>query len=121
MDPARAVLSWLQAGGEVAVDDLRIATGDAIAEATGTLRLSPQGLLSGELVVRVTGLDQLPALAEQLRPGSRDQVDRIVRMAGALMRAAPGNANAREVPITIREGVARIGLIPLGTIPALPF
>jgi hypothetical protein len=103
------------------VDRLGIATADASAQASGTLRLSAQGLVSGELVVRVTGLDQLPGLAEQLRPGSRDQVNRIVRMAGALMRAAPDDANAREIPVTIRDGVARIGLIPLGTIPALRF
>lgn len=120
-DPARAVRSWLAAGGEVAIDRLLIATGEASAQAAGSVRFSPQGLLSGELTVRVTGLDRLPALAEQLRPGSQDQVNRIVRMAGALMRAAPDDANAREIPVTIRDGVARIGLIPLGAIPAFRF
>ena len=93
--------------------------GDATAGVTGRLRATAEGVLSGELNVRIVGLDQIPAIAERLGLGSKDRLTRIVGMAGAITRAVPDNPLARDVPVTIRNGVARVGLIPLGTIPPL--
>ena len=50
---------------------------------------------------------------------SRDRLQNIIGMAGAVIRPAADNPAARDVPVTIRDGVARIGFIPLGTIPRL--
>jgi hypothetical protein len=118
-NPGRTLANWLADGGEVQVDRLALTMGDATAGATGRLRASAEGVLSGELNVRIVGLDQIPALAERLGLGSKDRLTRIVGMASAITRAVPDDPRARDVPVTIRNGVARVGLIPLGTIPRL--
>jgi hypothetical protein len=118
-DPGRTVTAWLADGGEVRVDRLTVAMGDAAAGATGRLAVSADGLLSGELTLRLRGLDQIPALAEQLGLGSRDNLARMIGLAGAIMRPVPDDPGARELPLQIRDGVARIGLIPVGRIPRL--
>ena len=66
-----------------------------------------------------SGWRRFPALAERLGLGSRNRLQNIIGMAGAVMRPAADNPAARDVPVTIRDGVARIGFIPLGTIPRL--
>ncbi len=70
--------------------------------------------------MRIVGLDADPG-ARRDGSGSarRTGSTRIVGMAGAITRAVPDDPRARDVPVTIRNGVARVGLIPLGTIPPL--
>jgi hypothetical protein len=118
-DPGRTLAAWLADGGELQVDRLTVAMGEAAAGATGRLLISPDGLLSGDITMRIVGMEHIPALAERLGLGSRDRLQNIIGMAGAVMRPAPDDPRARDVPVTIRDGVARIGFIPLGTIPRL--
>jgi hypothetical protein len=118
-DPGRTLAEWLADGAQLQVDRLTVAMGEATAGATGRLLISPDGLISGDVTMRIVGLDAIPALAERLGLGSRDRLQNIIGMAGAIMRPAPDNPAARDVPVTIRDGVARIGFIPLGTIPRL--
>lgn len=118
-DPGRTLAAWLADGAQLQVDRLTVAMGETTAGATGRLLISPDGLLSGDITMRIVGLDAIPALAERLGLGSRDRLQNIIGMAGAIMRPAPDNPAARDLPVTIRDGVARIGFIPLGTIPRL--
>ena len=118
-DPGRTLAAWLADGGELEVDRLTVAMGDTTAGATGRLTVSPDGLLSGDVTLRIVGLEAIPALAERLGLGSRDRLQNMIGMAGAMMRPAADNPAARDVPVTIRDGVARIGFIPIGTIPRL--
>ena len=117
--PKHAVEEWLAAGGELQVDRFGIVTGETSAEATGRLRVSGEGLVSGELNVRIVGLDQIPAIAARLGLGSKDRLARVVGMASIITRAVPGNPAARDLPVAIRDGVAWVGPIPVGTIPPL--
>jgi hypothetical protein len=94
----------LQAGGgQVEIVQSRIQQDDVIAVATGTLGLSPQGRLDGELQMTVAGLEKIiPALGiekmleegvpqaalDRLAPGVRTQD--VTNLLGALDRAIPG-------------------------------
>lgn len=120
-DPGRTLAAWLAGGGALQVDRLTVVMGEVAAGATGRILIAPDGLLSGDVTLRVVGIEHIPALAERLGLGSRDRLQNIIGMAGAVMSPAPDNPAARDVPVTIRDGVARIGFVPLGTIPRLKF
>jgi hypothetical protein len=91
------------AGGHVEIVQSRIAQGDLVAVAAGTLGLSAQGLLDGELQMTVAGLEKvIPALGiekmleegvpqatlDRVAPGVRTQD--VNNLFGALDRAIPG-------------------------------
>ena len=94
----------LQAGGgQVEIVQSRIQQADLIAVATGSLGLSPQGRLDGELQMTVTGIEKIiPALGiekmledgvpqatlDRLAPGVKTQD--VTNLLGALDRAIPG-------------------------------
>ncbi len=102
------------AGGRVEIVQSRIAQGDVIAVAAGTLGLSAEGRLDGELQMTVAGLEKvIPALGiekmldegvpqatlDRVAPGVKTQD--VNNLLGALDRAIPGlgkvvkqNANA---------------------------
>lgn len=102
------------AGGHVEIVQSRIQQGEMIAVAAGTLGLSPNGRLDGELQMTVTGLERvIPALGiekmleegvpqatlDRVAPGVKSQD--LNNLFGALDRAVPGlgkvikqNANA---------------------------
>jgi hypothetical protein len=89
--------------------------GDGFAlRATGTLSLDEKRRLQGELPLTVTGADRLPALLAPLFPeGSNASV----ALAGAIMAfGRPAELDGKEavtVPLAFRDGVARVGLIPI--------
>jgi hypothetical protein len=102
------------ANGHVEIVQSRIAQGDLVAVAAGTLGLSPQGRLDGELQMTVAGIEKvIPALGiekmldegvpqatlDRVAPGVKTQD--VNNLLGALDRAIPGlgkvvkqNANA---------------------------
>ncbi|MAA99564.1 MAG: hypothetical protein CMN87_10100 [Stappia sp.] len=90
-------------------------TGEGFAlRASGTLSLDEKRRLQGELPLTVTGADRLPALLAPLFPeGSNASV----ALAGAIMAfgrpAELDGEQAVTVPLAFRDGVARVGLIPI--------
>ncbi|MDP3078779.1 DUF2125 domain-containing protein [Bradyrhizobium sp.] len=91
------------AGGRVEIVQSRIAQGELIAVATGTLGLSASGRLDGELQMTVAGIEKvIPALGiekmleegvpqatlDRVAPGVRSQD--VSNLLGALDRAIPG-------------------------------
>ncbi|MBB5045277.1 hypothetical protein HNR60_000006 [Rhodopseudomonas rhenobacensis] len=136
----RAVLSGLQdfspkpwpqrfrelqaAGGKVEISRARIQQGELVAVATGTLGLSPNGRLDGELQMTVAGIDKVvPALGidkmleqgvpqatlDRVAPGVRAKD--VNSVLGALDRAIPGLGKA--VRQNANAGVA-VGINALG-------
>ncbi|HEY4747283.1 MAG TPA: DUF2125 domain-containing protein, partial [Steroidobacteraceae bacterium] len=92
-----------QAGGRVEIVQSRIAQGDVVAIAAGTLGLSAQGRLDGELQMTVAGIEKvIPALGiekmleegvpqatlDRVAPGVKSQD--VNNLFGALDRAIPG-------------------------------
>jgi hypothetical protein len=91
------------AGGKAEIVQSRIQQGDLIAVATGSLGLSPQGRLDGELQMTVAGIERvIPALGiekmldegvpqatlDRVAPGVKTQD--VNNLFGALDRALPG-------------------------------
>jgi hypothetical protein len=122
LDPAKALQAWIAKGGALKVERLAFSTGAVSASATGTLVMAPTGLLSGRLVVRITGLEQLPDIAEELKPGSRDRVARIIGGIGAFTKPVNDGSGAREIDLLVADGAIFAGMFPLPfVIPAVRF
>jgi hypothetical protein len=113
------------AGGHVEIVQSRIAQGDVIAVAAGTLGLSAEGRLDGELQMTVAGLEKvIPALGiekmldegvpqatlDRVAPGVKTQD--VNNLLGALDRAIPGLG--KVVKQNANVGVAA-GINALGT------
>jgi hypothetical protein len=120
-NPWRAVTAWLSHGGTIDVTRIGLSLGDASIEASGTLELSPDGVVSGKLDLRLTDLKKLPAMIDKIRPGSRDKVAQLIGAAGMVTKPVEGDQTARDAPLVIRDGVVSVGVIPVGTIPPLKF
>jgi len=117
-DPMQAVRAWVAGGGAMDLTRLTLFLGSASVSASGPLTLSSSGLLSGTLTVRVVGIDQLPDIAEGIRPGTHDHVAQLVTAISAFTRPVKTEeGEARETILNIRDGAVRVGIIPVGRIP----
>ncbi len=145
--PWSARLRELQAaGGRIQIVRARLQQGDSIAVAEGELGLSLSGRLDGQLQLTVANLEKLlPALGlDKAMPPAVDA--RMSSAFGALDRLAPGLGNiARQnagpalavglaflgrpaelegrkavvIPLRFTDGLATLGPIQLGVVPAL--
>jgi hypothetical protein len=112
------------AGGHVEIVQSRIQQGDLIAVAAGTLGLSVQGNLDGELQMTVAGLDRVitalgidkmldqgvpQAALDRVAPGVKTQD--VSNLLGALDRAIPGLGKAvkQGANIGVAAGVNALG------------
>jgi len=112
------------AGGHVEIVQSRIQQGDLIAVAAGTLGLSAQGNLDGELQMTVAGLDKVivalgidkmldegvpQAALDRVAPGVKTQD--VSNLLGALDRAIPGLGKAvkQGANIGVAAGVNALG------------
>jgi hypothetical protein len=112
------------AGGNVEIVQSRIQQGDLVAVATGTLGLTAQGCLDGELQMTVAGLEKvIPALGlekmldEGVPQGTLDRVAPGVKtqdvnnLFGALDRAIPGLGKVvkQNVNVGVAAGINALG------------
>ncbi|MDQ8730573.1 DUF2125 domain-containing protein [Bradyrhizobium sp. LHD-71] len=110
--------------GRIEILQSRLQQGAMVAVATGSLGITPQGMLDGELQMVVAGLEKIvPALGldrileqgvpqetlDRLAPGLKaEQVDKAM---GALDRLIPGLGNVvrQRAPAALGAGVAMLG------------
>jgi hypothetical protein len=112
------------AGGHAEIVQSRIQQGDLIAVASGTLGLTPEGRLDGELEMTVAGIEKvIPALGlekmlddgvpqstlDRVAPGVKTQDVR--NLLGALDRAIPGLGQAvkQNVSVAATAGINSLG------------
>jgi hypothetical protein len=112
------------AGGRVEIAQSRIARGDLIAVAAGTLGLSAGGRIDGELQMTVAGLEQvIPALGidkmleqgvpqatlDRVAPGVKTQD--VSNLLGALDKAIPGFGKAlrQNANVGVAAGINSLG------------
>jgi hypothetical protein len=112
------------AGGHVEIVQSRIAQGDVVAVAAGTLGLTAQGRLDGELQMTVAGIEKvIPALGiekmldegvpqatlDRLAPGVKTQD--LNNLFGALDRAIPGLGKAvkQNANVGVAAGINALG------------
>jgi len=145
--PLPALLrEWQGRGGRFEIQSARIAQGEALATATGTLGLTQAGRLDGALQLNAVGLEKLlPAIAQQ--KGVTLSLDRAAAPAlNALDRAVPGlgarlapqtqnlatgllaflgkpveveGKRGVSVPVRFSDGNTTLGPIPVGQVPAV--
>jgi hypothetical protein len=136
---------WQARGGRFELQSSRIAQGEALATATGTLGLTQAGRLDGTLRLNVVGLEKLlPTIAQQ--KGVALSLDRAAPALNALDRAVPGlgarlapqtqnlavgllgllgqpvdveGKHGVSVPVRFTDGAGSFGPIPLGQVPAV--
>jgi hypothetical protein len=135
---------WQAAGGRLDIQDARLAQGDTLAKANGTLALTERGGLDGDLKVAATGIERfLPAIGAE--PGSSLNLSRVAPALNAIDRAVPGLAQrvpppkqqslqagllallgqpveiegkrGVAVPVRFNDGAVTLGPIPLGRVP----
>jgi len=135
---------WQAAGGRLEIQNARLAQGEALATASGTLALSQRGRLDGALRLNAAGLEKLlPALTGE-RKGAPLGLDRAAPALNAIDRAVPGlgarlapqaqnlaagllgllgqpveveGRRGVAVPLRFTDGAASFGPIPLGQVP----
>ena len=113
-DPKRAIRAWAKAGGKLHVGRLTITAGSfSLTTTNGDLSLDQDGLISGRLLLAITGLDGLPDLAEQVKTGSRDKVAKMVSFVSAIAKPAEGAGDTRQVPVSINKGIVSVGFMPI--------
>ena len=118
IDPKQSIRAWAEGGGKLRVDRLQFTAGSFTAAAAGDLSLDRQGLLSGKLTLSLTGLAGLPDLAEQIRPGSRKQVEQVVSAVTG-MTLPTGTGDTHQIPLLITKGLVSVMFIPVAVIPAV--
>jgi hypothetical protein len=112
------------AGGRVEIVQSRVAQGDLVAVAAGTLSLSARGRLDGELQMTVAGIEKVipalgiekmldegvpPATLDRVAPGVKTQD--INNLLGALDRAIPGFGKAvkQNANVGVAAGINSLG------------
>jgi hypothetical protein len=112
------------AGGHVEIVQSRIAQGDLIAVAAGTLGLNAGGRIDGELQMTVAGIEKIiPALGidkmledgvpqatlDRVAPGVKTQD--VNNLMGALNRAVPGLGNVvrQNANVGVAAGISALG------------
>jgi hypothetical protein len=113
---------WFATGGKLVVDEAVVVVGGVVLSATGTLEVSPAGLISGDLKVSLAGIDRIADLMETLRPGSRDQAAQVADVLSALARPVEtenGPTQRLTSKMSIRDGVVILGFIPLFRLPSV--
>lgn len=102
---------------DAALTRMAIAWPGVRVDATGDVRLDPQGLASGALLVRVTGWQQIVGALRAAGAIPQDQVA-FVTLALQGLRTAEDD-NTIEAPLSIDAGVVRLGPLTLGVLPPL--
>ena len=85
-DPARILGRWLDAGGDFQIDFLTVTSGDVLAEITGPMSLGRNGSLTGRVMVRYVGQEDLPTLVAAIFPWYADDAETIAEAIRALSR-----------------------------------
>jgi hypothetical protein len=130
-------------GGRITISHARIAQGESVAIATGSLSLNDQGRLEGELLVTVAGIEHVIATFGLDKVRTQSEMGRI---AGALDRISPGlgnlardragstlaaaigllgsrtqleGKNAVVLPLRFKDGAMTLGAFPVGHVAPL--
>jgi len=106
------------AGAAIHVDSLMLESGSVRIAASGTLKISGTGTLSGDLPMKVAGINDLAQTLQPLFPAGSPMPSAL--QGAVLAFGTPIEEGERvEVPIRIDSGIARIGLVPIGAVPQL--
>lgn len=84
---------------------------------SGQVDVGTEGLLSGSLKVKIKGMAEISRVIAVFAPELADQIEGLGPVLSAL--DSETGDNAITLPLTLRNGQASMGFIPLGRIPPL--
>lgn len=116
----RHALTLLPRPGAVEVADLSVAWGPASLSASGTLSLRPDGLLDGDLTLEASHWKELLDLAVASHLLDRDIARTYGRGLDGFAQLSGAQDGRLRLPLTIRDGMMRLGPLPLGPAPQFP-
>lgn len=112
--------AYLAGEESIRLTSLKLTSGASRLQGNGVLSLDEDGMLSGEVALTVAGSEQL---AETLAPFFPAESQLPNALQGAVLglggRTTLDGEPARNVTVTIDGGRARVGLVPLGTLPPI--
>ena len=118
--PDAIIGAWLGAGGAFDVDHMALTSGNLVAEITGPMTLEIDGTLSGALVVRYSGEEDLPLLIAAIFPWLADEAGMVSDAVRVMSRSIEVRGEpAYEARITLNHGTLSVGLIPILSIPSI--
>lgn len=118
--PEQLIGDWLRAGGAFEISHMDLESGDVLAEVNGPLTLGVDGTVSGNLVVRYLGEDDLPTLIAAILPWYAEEAEQIAEAVRLMSRPIEMRGEpAHEARLILANGEVSIGLIPLLTIPSI--
>lgn len=116
-DPDLLLHNWLNSGGALDVEKLNFSSLGFVANASGPLTVSQDGLVSGQVKLEITGMDKLPDLVAAIAPRFRQNAEQIAATFSGLSGNNPDGKVT--IPLILRNGIVSAGLLPIGRIPNL--
>ncbi len=116
-DPDLLLANWLSAGGALDLEKLSFNSLGFVANASGPVTISQDGLVSGQVKLEIIGMDKLPDLVAIIAPRFRQNAEQIAATFSGL---AGNNPDGKvTIPLTLRNGIVSAGILPIGRIPNL--
>ena len=116
-DVETLLYAWIESGGAMEVQSAQFDSLGFTAKASGPIKVSVDGLLSGKVQVEFLNLDKLPDLVTEVSPRFRKNAE---QLATTLKGFTAGNPDDPViVTLLINNGVVSAGILPIGRIPAL--
>ena len=112
---------FVDQGGEVHLNQARIAIAEVEVDLSGKVKISDEGYLSGNLGLWVAGTDKLIQIVQRYAPSEISQIAGILPtvILGFPPKVKNGVTGV-ELPVRINNGTVSLGIFPLGVIPPLP-
>ncbi|BBF94763.1 DUF2125 domain-containing protein [Blastochloris tepida] len=114
---AERLRSWAGAGGRAEIARLRVLSPGAASETSGTLALDTRGRVNGALKVLVHGIDQMLGDLIERRLMPREMMTMVPTLAALSQKGDIDGRPAMVLPVNLREGLIRIGPMPVGALP----
>lgn len=116
-DPDLLLYNWLNNGGALDVEKLNFSSLGFVANASGPVTISQDGLVSGQVKLEISGMEKLPDLVATVAPRFRQNAEQIASTFSGLSGNNPDGKVV--IPLTLRSGIVSAGLLPIGRIPNL--
>jgi hypothetical protein len=116
---AERLRSWAAAGGKADIARLRLLSDGVASDTQGVVALDPNGRINGQLKVLVHGIDQVMGDLVQRRALPPEMMTLVPTLTAISKKGDIAGRPAMTLPITLREGLIRVGPVPFGAIPPL--
>lgn len=116
-DVETLLFAWLEQGGDLEIENAQFDSLGFTAKASGPIKISIDGLLSGKVKVELLNLETLPDLVAEIAPNYRSNAEQLASTLKGFTAANPDEPVT--VNLLINNGLVSAGILPIGKIPPL--